>query len=76
MDAFNDPAVSDTVHCGPGDDVAYADDMDLVSDDCEKTVLGPYPDAWDEKPYQSAPSSRTRLRGVREDLCSRTPVFR
>lgn len=55
MDAFNDPAASDAVHCGPGDDVAYVDGTDLVSDDCEKIVLGPHPDAWDEEPYQPAP---------------------
>ena len=49
MDAFNDPAVADVVTCGSGDDVAYADEKDSVSDDCEEVLHELYPDPWDEK---------------------------
>ena len=49
MDAFNDPARTDVVVCGSGNDTAYTDGTDVVSDDCEKIVPGPHPDPWDLK---------------------------
>jgi hypothetical protein len=52
MDAFNDPAVSDVVACGPGNDRAYTDGTDLIAGDCEEIIRGPHPDAWDTSPYQ------------------------
>ena len=58
MDAFNDPAVSDVVACGPGDDRAYTDGTDLIAGDCGEIVRGPHPDAWDRSPFQPAPLKR------------------
>ena len=58
MDAFNDPAVSDAVACGPGNDRAYIDGTDLIASDCEKIIRGPHPDAWDRNPFQPAPLRR------------------
>src|SRR5215210_2825636 len=54
MDAFNDPAFSDVVHCGPGDDRVYTDGTDLIAGDCEEIIRGPHPDAWDANPFQPA----------------------
>jgi hypothetical protein len=58
MDAFNDPAVSDVVACGPGNDRAYTDGTDLIAGDCEEIIRGPHPDAWDRNPFQPAPLRR------------------
>jgi hypothetical protein len=58
MDAFNDPAVSDVVHCGSGADRAYTDGGDLIASDCEEIIRGPHPDAWDRRPFQPAPLRR------------------
>jgi Ca2+-binding RTX toxin-like protein len=58
MDAFNDPAVSDVVACGPGNDLAYTDGTDLIAGDCEEIIRGPHPDAWDRSPFQPAPLGR------------------
>ncbi len=54
MDAFNDPAVADYLSCGSGDDVAYVDGRDSVSEDCEKVLNEPYPDPWDLR-FSTAP---------------------
>lgn len=35
----NDPGQKDIVSCGPGNDRVYADDVDEVSEDCEKVVI-------------------------------------
>jgi hypothetical protein len=51
VDAFNDPAFADVIECGPGNDAAYTDGTDVVANDCEKTILGPYPDFWEFRPY-------------------------
>jgi Ca2+-binding RTX toxin-like protein len=45
MDAYNSPAHTDLVVCGPGSDAAYADGTDLIAKDCEKVVVGPPPEA-------------------------------
>lgn len=58
MDTFNDPAFPHVISCGPGDDRAYADGTDLVAGDCERVILGPHPDPWDENPFQPAPLGR------------------
>ena len=54
MDAFNDPAASDVVACGPGNDRAYTDGTDLIVGDCEEIIRGSHPDAWDRSPFQPA----------------------
>ncbi len=43
VDTYNDPAVADLSSCGPGNDIAYADEKDIVANDCEKIVRGPEP---------------------------------
>jgi hypothetical protein len=58
MDAFNDPAASDIVACGPRNDRAYTDGTDLIAGDCEEIIRGPHPDAWDRSPFQPAPLRR------------------
>jgi Ca2+-binding RTX toxin-like protein len=44
MDAYNSPAVADTVDCGPGNDLVYRDAADTIFIDCEASILGPEPD--------------------------------
>ena len=43
VDTFNNPAVADLSSRGPGNDIAYADEKDIVANDCEKIVRGPEP---------------------------------
>jgi Ca2+-binding RTX toxin-like protein len=43
VDTYNNPAVADLSSCGPGNDIAYADEKDIVANDCEKIVRGPEP---------------------------------
>jgi hypothetical protein len=47
MDAYQRPAVTDVVICGPGTDIVYTDGADIISSNCETAVLGPSPDPWD-----------------------------
>jgi len=54
MDAYNTVAVADFVSCGTGDDLAYVDESDVVSDDCEAVVIGPEPDS-DDLQFLTAP---------------------
>jgi serralysin len=54
MDAYNTVAVADIVSCGTGDDLAYVDESDIVSDDCEAVVIGPEPDP-DDLLYLTVP---------------------
>jgi Ca2+-binding RTX toxin-like protein len=46
MDAYNDPPLSDTIYCGPGNDLVYTDGVDHLVD-CEAVILGPEPDFHD-----------------------------
>jgi hypothetical protein len=46
MDAFNEPALADTIFCGPGDDLVYTDGADRLVG-CEAFIVGPDPDPWD-----------------------------
>ncbi|MDQ4127009.1 MAG: hypothetical protein M3151_03515, partial [Actinomycetota bacterium] len=43
VDTYNNPAVADLSSCGLGNDIAYADEKDIVANDCEKIVRGPEP---------------------------------
>ena len=60
MDAFNTVAVADVVSCGTGDDLAYVDELDVVSDDCEAVVIGPEPDP-DDLEFLTAPPNALQI---------------
>ena len=47
IDAFKTPVVVDVVVCGPGTDIVYTDEVDIIAQDCETVVRGPHPDPWD-----------------------------
>ncbi len=55
MDSYNtSPVAGDTVDCGTGNDLAYVDESDVVSNNCEAVVIGPEPDSDDLK-FLTAP---------------------
>ena len=55
MDSYNtSPVVGDTVDCGTGNDLAYVNELDFVSNNCEAVVIGPEPDP-DDQEFLTAP---------------------
>ena len=44
MDAFNRPAFADVTEHDTGQGFVYTDGTDFIAGDCERTVVGRYPD--------------------------------